>query len=117
MVWGRGWLVGRLWSIGGFTLVLDIHHVSGVAISSVVGDNLGAAIGEEDTVLTIGGVAITGLVLTKLNIALVAILGINSVLVLVLGRSILVGLVRGGLVSRGRSIGGRGAPLLDGVVD
>ena len=108
MVGGRGWLVGRLWSIGGLTLVLDIHHISGIAISSIVGDNLGAAVGEEDTVLAVGGVAITGLVGTKLNIVVVAILGINAILVLVLGGSLFVCRLvvgRSGLVDGGRGIG------------
>merc|ERR1719188_1201875 len=82
---GRGRLVDRGRGVGGGALVPDIHHVAGVAISSVVGDNLGAAVGEEDTVLTIGGVAITGLVLAELDVALVVIVGINAVLVLVLG--------------------------------
>merc|ERR1719188_373510 len=102
----RGGLVDRGRGVGGGALVPDIHHVAGVAISSVVGDNLGAAVGEEDTVLTIGGAAITGLVLAELDVALVVIVGINAVLVLVLGGGVLVGLVRGG-----------GSPLLDGVVD
>merc|ERR1719188_1348566 len=102
----RGGLVDRGRGVGGGALVPDIHHVAGVAISSVVGDNLGAAVGEEDTVLAIGGVAITGLVLAELDVALVVIVGINAVLVLVLDGGVLVGLVGGG-----------GSPLLDGVVD
>jgi len=87
--------------IGGLALVLDIHHIARVAISGVVGDNLGAPVGEEDAVRAIGGVAITGLLSTELNVAVVAVLGINAILVLVLGRGILVsGLMvgRGGLV-------------------
>ena len=107
----RGRLVDRGRGVGGGALVPDIHHVAGVAISSVVGDNLGAAVGEEDAVLTIGGVAITGLVGTKLDVVLVAILGINTILVLVLGGSLLISrLVVGGcrLVDSGRGIRGRG---------
>ena len=103
--------------IGGLALILDIHHIARVGISSVVGDNLGAAIREEDAVLAIGGVAITGLVGTKLNIVVVAILGIHTVLVLVLGRSLLVcrlivgrsGLVDGGGGIRRRGVGGQGS--------
>ena len=98
--------------VGGLALILDIHHIARVAISSVVGDNLGAAVGEENTVRAIGGVAITGLIGIKLNIALVAILGINSVLVLVFRGSVLVGrlMVRGsGLVGRGWLVGVRGS--------
>ena len=98
--------------IRGLALILDIHHIAGVAISGVVGDNLGAAVGEEDTVGAIGRVAITGLLSTELNVAIVGVLGINSILVLVLGRRILVlGLMvgRGGFVGWGRLVGVRGS--------
>ena len=113
---GRGSLVGRcrlrivcggrlvdgLGSIGGLALILDIHDIARVGISSVVGDNLGAAVGEEDAVRAVSGIAITGLVGVKLDVALVAVLGVDAVLVLVLGGSVLVlGLmVRGVGVSR-----------------
>ena len=91
VIGGRGSLVDRLMGgIGGFALILDIHDIARVGISSVVGDNLGAAIREEDAVLAIGGVAITGLVGTKLDVVLVSILGIDTILVLVLGRSLLI---------------------------
>ena len=112
VVGGRGSLVDRLMgSIGGFALILDIHDIARVGISSVVGDNLGAAIRKEDAVLAIGGVAITGLVGTKLDVVLVSILGIDTILVLVLGRSLLISrLVVGGcrLVDRGGGIRGWG---------
>merc|ERR1719429_137457 len=74
VVGGRGGLVDRLMGgVGGLALVLDVHDVARVGIGSVVGDNLGAAVGEEDTVLAVGGVAITGLVGTKLDVVVVAI--------------------------------------------
>ena len=117
VVGGRGSLVDRLMGgISGLALILHVHDIARVGISSVVGDNLGAAIREEDAVLAIGGVAITGLVGTKLNIVVVAILGIHAVLVLILGGSLLVcrlvvgrsGLVDGGWGIRGRGVGGHG---------
>jgi len=87
--------------IRGLALILDVHHIARVAISSVVGDNLGAAVGEEDAVRAVGGVTIAGLLSTELNVAIVAVLGINAILVLVLGRSILVS---GLMVGRGRLV-------------
>ena len=91
VVGGRVSLMDRLMGgIGGFALILDIHDIARVGICSVVGDNLGAAVGKKDTVLAIGGVAITGLVGTKLDVVLVSILGIDTILVLVLGGSLLI---------------------------
>lgn len=91
VVGGRGSLVDRLMGdISGLALILHVHDIARVGISSVVGDNLGAAIREEDAVLAIGGVAITGLVGTKLDVVLVSILGIDTILVLVLGGSLLI---------------------------
>ena len=119
---GGSWLVrgGRLvrrgilvnGGIRGLALILDIHHIAGVAISGVVGNNLGAAVGEEYTVGAIGGVSITCLLSTELNVTVVAILGINTILVLVLGRCILVSRLmvgRGGLVGGSRFVGVRGS--------
>ena len=90
--------------VGGLALVLDVHHVAGVAVGGVVGDDLGAAVGEEDAVRAVGGVAVTGLVGVELDVALVAVLGVDAVLVLVLGGSVLVL----GLVVRGVGVGGEG---------
>jgi len=98
--------------IRGLALILDVHHIARVAISSVVGDNLGAAVGEEDAVRAVGRVAIAGLLGAELNIAIVGVLGIDAILVLVLGGRILVlGLmVRGGrLVGRGGLVAVRGS--------
>ena len=106
----RGGLVDRGRGVGGGALVPDIHHIAGVAIGGVVGDNLGAAVREKDTVLAVGGVAVTGLIGAKLNVGTIGVLGINAVPVLVLGGGLLVGgLVVGGsgLVSR-RGVGGHG---------
>ena len=102
--------------IRGLALILDVHHIARVAISSVVGDNLGAAVGEEDAVRAVGGVTIAGLLSTELNVAIVAILGINAIFILILGRRILVsGLMvgRGGLVGRSRLVGVRGGSHSD----
>ena len=126
MIWGRlvKWSMryrfvrNRFWarSISGMPFVYNFSNVTGVGVSGMVSDNLGAAIRKEDAVLAIGGVAITGLVGTKLNIVVVAILGIHAVLVLILGGSLLVcrlvvgrsGLVDGGWGIRRRGVGGHG---------
>ena len=100
---GRGGLVGRLGVAG----VLDIGDVARVVISDSVGDSLGAAVGEEDVVLAVGGIAVTVLLGAEED-TVVVILGINTVLVGVEGGGLLVG--------RSRGIGGRGAPLVDSVV-
>merc|ERR1719331_2682812 len=88
---------GRLVGRGGMRLsvarVLDISDIAGVVISDSVGDSLGAPVGEEDVVLAVGGIAITGLAGTEED-TVVVILGINTVLVGVEGRGLLVS--RGG---------------------
>ena len=108
VVGGRGSLVDRLMGgISGLALILHVHDIARVGISSVVGDNLGAAVGKKDAVLAVGGIAITGLIGTKLDVVVVAILGIDTILVLVLGGSLLIcRLVVGGcrLVDRCRGI-------------
>merc|ERR1719384_1021843 len=76
-----GGVVGSRLMVGGLALVLDIHHIAGVGIGSVVGHDLGAAVGEKDMVVAVGGVAIALLISTKLHIVAVAILGIDTVLV------------------------------------
>ena len=62
--WGRVG-DGRGWGVGSHSLVFDISNIARVGISNVVGDHLGAAVGEGNTVLAVGGVAITSLVLAK----------------------------------------------------
>ena len=87
-------MVGSRLMVRGLALILDVHHIARVAIGCVVGHNLCAAVREEDTVAALGGVAITGLLSTKVNIALVGVLGINTVLVSVVGlRGFVLGLV------------------------
>merc|ERR1712018_967206 len=83
-------MVGSGLMVGGLALILDVHHIAGVTIGSVVGHNLGAADREEDMVAALGGIAITGLLSTKVNVSLVAILGIDTVLVSVMGLRVLV---------------------------
>merc|ERR1719158_217865 len=83
-------MVGSGLMVGGLALILDIHHVARVTIGSVVGHNLGAAVREEDTVAALCGIAITGLLSTEVNVALVGVLGINTVLVRVMGLRVLV---------------------------
>ena len=99
----RGSLMHRGRGIGGLALVLDVHHIARVGVIGLVGDNLGAAVGEEDAVRAIGGIAVTGLLGTELNIALVVVLGIDAILVLILWGCILVG----GLLVRGSEIVGQ----------
>jgi hypothetical protein len=57
-VCGSWSISGSRGSIGdGGTLVLNISNISGVGIKNVVGDNLGAAIGESNTVSSVGGIS------------------------------------------------------------
>ena len=101
VVGGRGGLVSR----GGLvvTSVLDIGNIARVVIGNSVGDSLGAAVGEEDVVGALGGIAITGLISAEPHVATIGLLGIDSILVGVEGRSLLVG--RSGGIAR---VGGRG---------
>merc|ERR1719472_401823 len=101
----RGRLVGRGRLV--VTSVLDIGNIARVVIGNMVGDSLGAAVGEEDIVGALGGIAITGLIGTEPHIAVVAVLGINSILVGVEGRSLLVGGGRGIAGVGGGSHGGK----------
>merc|ERR550534_2357120 len=92
------WVVGRLGLILGVlgnTLVLDISHIAGMAVSHVVGHNLSAAVGKGHSVLAKGGVTVPLLILAKVG-AGVAVLD-----------AVLVG-VDGGGVSWG-GVGGWGA--------
>ena len=76
MVRGRlGWVV---WLIVSLALILDIGDIARVSVSHLVSDDLGAAVGKGNTVLAIGGVTITGLVLSKVSTRVVVS---NSVLV------------------------------------
>ena len=110
-----GGVVGSRLMVGGLALVLDIHHIAGVGIGSVVGHNLGAAIGEEDMVVTIGGVAIALLISTKLHIVAIAILGINTILVSIVGLSgFVLWLMVSTTVVRGRGVVNRG--VVDGCM-
>ena len=103
---GRGMslVAGLVLVVVGLTLVPDVHHIAGVAIGSVVADNLGPAVGKDNVVLAGGGIAIPVLVLAEAG-ARVAVL--NTVLVLVGSRRVISGLMVGGL---GGMVGG-------GVVD
>merc|ERR1712066_893786 len=57
--------VGLIGSIVCLTFIFDISNVSRVGITNVVSHNLGAAIGQSNAVLTIGGITITALILAK----------------------------------------------------
>ena len=109
LVWG-GLVGGLVLGVLGLSLVSHISNISGVSISNGVGNDLDTAIGKVDTVLSVSGIAITGLVLLESSLAVVVSDGVG---VLVLWGLIIVGLlvgsglvsgsglVRGGLVSRG----------------
>merc|ERR1712241_287739 len=118
---GRGVLGRRLVSSLGLVLgvlslalVLDISDVARVGITDSVGDDLGPAVGEGNTVLAVGGIAVPGLVLAKVG-SRVAVL--NTVLEVVGSRLIISGLLvgRGGLVGGSRGVGrGRGVVVGEG---
>merc|ERR1719507_1349632 len=91
-----GGMVGSGLVVGGLALVLDVHHVARVGIGGVVVHNLGAAVWEEDAVVASGGVAIAGLIGTKLHVVAIGVSGIDTVLVSVMGIS---GLVLGLMVA------------------
>ena len=57
--WGRG--------IVCLTLILDISNIARVSIGNIVGDNLGAAVGKGNTVLSSSVVAIPLLILGKVG--------------------------------------------------
>ena len=102
----RGGLVGRCGFVSGsgfvFLCVSRVCHislVSGVSISNCVSDSLGATIGEEDAVLTVGCVSISRLFLVEVHTMVV----INdSVVVIVVGGFFMV--CRGGFVGGGGAI-------------
>ena len=109
---GSGVVLGVL----GLTLVLDISDVAGVAVSNIVGDDLGPAVGKGNAVLAVGGVPVPVLVLAEVG-ARVAVL--NAILEAVRGGLIVGGLVVGRLglvVGRlGLVVGGRGG-VVGGLV-
>ena len=72
-----GWVV---WLVVSFSLVPDVSNVSGVTVSNVVGDNLGATVWESNTVFSSGGVSVSVLALGKVGTRVVIS---NSVSVLV----------------------------------
>merc|ERR1719264_1207401 len=103
---GRGMslVAGLVLVVVGLSLVPDVHHIAGVAVSGVVGDDLGPAVGKGNAVLANGGIAIPVLVLAKVGTR-VAVL--DSVLEVVGGIVVISGLMVGRL---GGMVGG-------GVVD
>ena len=74
------------WGIVCLTLILDISNIARVSIGNIVGDNLGAAVRKGNTVLAVGGVAITSLILTKVG---TRVLISHSVLVSIHSRAII----------------------------
>jgi hypothetical protein len=102
-----GGLLGSVGLVVGLTLVPHISDVSRVGISNVVGNNLGAAIGKVDTVLSGGGVVITVLVGGEVGSRVVIS---DSITVLVDSRAFILGfsVVRGSglVVGGGRGVVG-----------
>ena len=110
---GRSVFGGRLVGRGrlvflGVSRVLNISNISGVSISNGVSHSLGTAVGEEDTVLAIGGISVPGFFLVEVNSGIVII---DSVGVVVVGGFFLVG--RGGFV-RGLGISGSVRGIVSG---
>merc|ERR1719468_832779 len=94
----------------GLTSVLHISNIARVIVSHVVGDGLGSAIGQQNVVVTVGSVPITGLLLAVMKTGIVIL---DSVTVLVMGGSFMV---RRGGVSIGGGVVDRG--MVDrGMVD
>merc|ERR1719458_1748742 len=112
---GRGMslVAGLVLVVVGLSLVPDVHHIAGVAVSGVVGDDLGPAVGKGNAVLANGGIAIPVLVLAKVG-ARVAVL--DSVLEVVGGIVVISGLMVGRL---GGMVGGGvvdGGSMVDSMV-
>ena len=105
---GSSLVGGLVLGVLGHALVPDISNIAGVTISNVVGHNLGTAVGKGNTVLAVGGIAVTGLVLLEVSLGVVVSDGIG---VLVLG-----GLVIGGLLVGGGLVGGGGGISRAGLV-
>ena len=105
-----GGVGGNVGVVVGLTLVPHISDVARGSIGNVVGDNLGAAIRKNNTVLAVGGIVVAVLVGSEVGARVV--IG-NSVLEVVHRGGIIGGLmvgraVSGGLVGRGRGVIGRG---------
>ena len=86
--------------------VLDVHDGARVLVGHSVGHGLKTAIGKGDMVTAVSGVAVPGLVGTKLNWVLVVVVGVDAILVLVLGGAVLWLFVAAAVVNRGRVVGG-----------
>ena len=93
-------------AVVGLARVGDVGDVAGVIVSDGVLHGLETAVGESDMVLTIGGVAIAGLIGAKVGAVVVVM---DSIGVLVVGGLLLVGgAMRGRGVVWGRGmVGGR----------
>ncbi|TRY79730.1 hypothetical protein TCAL_16116 [Tigriopus californicus] len=110
----RGGLVGV---IVGLTRVLDISHITRVVISHLVGHGLNAAIRQSHVILTIGGVAVSGLVGSKVDSRIIIM---DSITVLIVSRLVLVIVtVVGGpaAMMRGSMIGSWGGMSHLGIPD
>ena len=97
--------------------VLDVHDGARVLVGHGVGHSLKTAIGKGDMVTAISGVAVPGLIGTKVNLSVVGVLSVDAILVLVVGRAVLGlfvgggvvgGLMDGGVVGGGVHVSGEG---------
>ena len=86
--------------------VLDVHDGARVLVGHGIGHSLKTAIGKGDMVTAISGVAVPGLIGTKLNWVLVVVVGVDTILVLILGGAVLGLFVATTVVNRGRVVGG-----------
>lgn len=78
--WGRcrciSWSWGNIWD--SLTLILHISNITRGGIKNIVGDNLGATIGEFNAVLAVGGITIAVLIVSITGISSVGI-SLNSI--------------------------------------
>ncbi len=107
-----GGVGGNVGVVVGLTLVPHISDVARGSIGNVVGDNLGAAIRKNNTVLAVGGIVVAVLVGSEVGARVV--IG-NSVLEVVHRGGIIGGLMVGRAVSGGLVGGGGGVVGRSGV--
>merc|ERR1719384_494932 len=108
----RSRLLRLIGSIVSLTFVFDIGNISRVAISNIVGYNLGTAIGKSYTIFSIGSVTITGFILSKVGTRVVIS---NSISISVDSWAIISRLRVSGLV--GRSWVNNGSMVNRGMVN
>ena len=87
---GRRVAITMVRLVGSMALAVGyISHIARVAINVVL-DMLGATIRKEDVVSTLSLLAIPVFIVSKVNMAMVLVLGIDLVTILVMGRLVVV---------------------------